>query len=173
MRLTRLRCTTPGSWHVQRLQLIRSAWHHLSCYHSLHPGMHRQHLQQRSSYALLGTTSSAISASPIVCSSNCSAKRLFLSFVRRATAYLLSLRACRLPFHPYVGSRPSTLVSLSLGVPRPFHANRDFGGAQAAQVDGLVDGKRGRGYRSRDRCEEAQSRAIVRLRKCLVRIPRA
>ena len=39
--------------------------HHLISYHSLVPGMHRQRLQQCSSYALLGTTSSAISTSPI------------------------------------------------------------------------------------------------------------
>ena len=50
----------------QRLQLIRTAWHHLISYHSLVPGMHRQRLQQCNSYALLGTTSSAISTSPIV-----------------------------------------------------------------------------------------------------------
>ena len=40
--------------------------HHLISYHSLVPRMHRQRLHQGNSYALLGTTSSAISTSPIV-----------------------------------------------------------------------------------------------------------
>ena len=52
----------PGMYR-QRLQLIRTPWHHLSSYQSLVFGMYRQAC---SSYALLGTPSSAISSSPIV-----------------------------------------------------------------------------------------------------------
>ena len=54
----------PGLWHVSpRLPLVPTPWHHLSSYQSLVFGMYRQRC---SSYALLGTPSSAISTSPIV-----------------------------------------------------------------------------------------------------------
>ena len=95
MRLTLLRCTKPGSWHVSptlaahthslappqqlstpqqlskpglwqvspSLQLMRTPWHHLISYQSLVFGMYRHACR---SYPLLGTTSAAISSSPIV-----------------------------------------------------------------------------------------------------------
>jgi hypothetical protein len=104
-------------------QLIRTPWHHLISY---------LHVSHRLQFELL-------------------CKTVVLGL--RAGGHGLSLQSTRLSASiPPLGSRPSTLASLSLGVPRPFHAKRDFGGAQAAQVDELVDGKRGRGYRSRDHC---------------------
>ena len=57
------RSLVPGMYR-QRLQLIRTPWHHLVGYQSLVFGMYRQ---RRSSNALLGTISSAIKAWVLAC----------------------------------------------------------------------------------------------------------
>jgi hypothetical protein len=142
MRLTLLRCTKPGSWHVSpapaahthslappqqlskpglwhvspSLQLIRTPWYHLGSYQSPVPGMYRQRLplirtpwhhlgsyrsfgswhawslaciaSACSSYALLGTTSSAISSSPIV-AVRIALKRSFCGLVPFETSTIL------------------------------------------------------------------------------------
>ena len=92
MRLTLLRCTKPGSWHVwpapaahthclapqqlskpglwhvsPSLQLMRTPWHHLISYQSLVFGMYRHACR---SYPLLGTTSAAIKAWSLACIAN-------------------------------------------------------------------------------------------------------
>ena len=78
----------PGMYR-QRLQLIRTPWHHLVGYQSLGTGMYRQ---RRSSNALLGTISSAIKAWVLACiASACSSYALLGTTSSAITAWF---RAC-------------------------------------------------------------------------------
>ena len=82
------RSLVPGMYR-QRLQLIRTPWHHLVGYQSLVFGMYRQ---RRSSNALLGTISSAIKAWVLACiASACSSYALLGTTSSAITAWF---RAC-------------------------------------------------------------------------------
>jgi hypothetical protein len=93
----------------QRLQLIRTAWHHLSSYQSLVFGMHRQ---RRSSNALLGTISSAIKAWVLACIANaCSSYALLGTTSSAITAWFRAriANACSSATHTHSSAPPPQL----------------------------------------------------------------
>ena len=96
----------PGMYR-QRLPLIRTPWHHLTSYQSLVPSMYRQACR---SYALLGTTSSAISSSAIV-AVRIALKRSFCGLVTFEALLRNGRFFVFMPsffcFHPVLGTRHS------------------------------------------------------------------